>query len=199
MAGRELRQRFLEAKSGLTKMPKRGTFPRVCKRPQNGSQANKRGTENLVNRKRGITGVTLKWVSGRIREGQLSIGPLGAGWPGRGRPCDCLQLRPDPRTHRNCMAAIPPLHRPSLHLFLLVAPGRGDGVGGELGPAAGADGGLEGPRPRRQGWPEDRLVTFVLHSSQQTPGTRVDPPTPSTELWLDLVSQQPFPQIRGPP
>lgn len=75
---------------------------------QNQSLGNTRGSENLLNRKKGVTGLTSQWVSGRTHGGQPSIGPLWAGVAGWARPGHRLQLCPDPRTHRNCMAATLP-------------------------------------------------------------------------------------------
>ena len=136
------------------KCPKEVHSPGFAKSPWDGSQGNTRGSGNLVNIKSGVTGLTSQWVSGRIRGGQLSIGPLWAGVSRRAGLGHCLQLCPDPRTHRNCMAATLP-HRPSLHLFLLMAPwaGRRRGrrvrpsCGGAGGSQVGAAGGLSGHLP----------------------------------------------------
>lgn len=173
------------------KCPKEVHSPEFAKSPWDGSQGNTRGSGNLVNRKSGVTGLTSQWVSGRICGGHLSIGPLWAGVSRRAGLGHCLQLCPDPRTHRNCMAVTLP-HRPSLHLFLLMAPGQGEGVGGELGPAAGVRG------APRWGRPEDCLVTFPPSLSPAYPRSQGrTPPTRSTTLRLDLVSPQPFPLNKG--
>ena len=59
------------------------------------------------------------------------------------------------------------------------------------------DPGLAGGGGRRTAW-SPFFPPILPAPPPRPPGTRVDPPGPSTELWLDLVSQQPFPPIRQP-
>lgn len=165
-------------------MPNRGTFPRVCKAPR---MVHKKETENLVNRK-GLTDTTLQRVSGRIRGGPLRIGPLCAGVAGPGAATPLSPALPcPPHTHRNCMATTPTSPSVSAPSFSSWLPGGERGAGGELGPAWGAGRGLRVPGLAGGGsW---RTVwSASLPASQGPPGAKVDPPMPSTELYLALVS-----------
>lgn len=145
-------------------------------------------------KQKGVTGLTSQWVSGRDPWGQPSIGPLQAGVAGRARPGHRLQLCPDPRTHRNCMAATLPTPVRLCTLSLLVAPwaGRRRGrrvklraVGDRAGAGApgGGRGGLSGhlPPSSPQPWEPRKDFPHAQHCTQ-----------------AGLGPCSPFPSIRGP-
>lgn len=128
--------------------------------------------------------------------GQPSIGPLWAGVAGRARPGHCLQLCPDPRTHRNCMAATLP-HRPSLHLSLLVAPWVGRRRGRRVRPQLWGGGGQAGGWGLPGGGSQRTVWSPSPRPSPQPWEPKKDSPMPSAARRLGLVSPQPFPLNKG--
>lgn len=156
----------------------------------------KKGSENLVTRKRGLINVPLwRGLQGAFGT-SLLIRPLCDGGPGGGGHAVVSSSALSPA--RTVTAWL----RPQLIVRLCTLSPRGSRAGGESGPAVGAGGGLRVPGLVAwvlRGQQEDCLVTFppwVSSPAPASPGER-GWTTPNTQLWLDLVSRRLLPK-QGP-